>query len=60
MEKIDKALDVIQLIKLHNRVKSLEYMLYNSKQRVFNKLNKWNYLNEDTTTDAELSSGQEI
>lgn len=34
-------------------MKSLEFILYNSKQRVLNNLSKWNYLDEHTSVNSE-------
>ena len=53
LQKIDRALDLIQLVRLRNRMKSLESVLYNRKQRILNKFSKWNYLDEYSSLNSE-------
>lgn len=41
------------MIKIHSRVKSIENILFNKRQKILNKLSRWNYLWESEFTSSE-------
>jgi len=50
--KLDNALDIQTLVKTQKRLKALENVIFNSQQRVLHRMNRWNYLREDSSTSS--------
>ena len=59
-KKIGNALDLMHLIKLQQRMKTMEYLLLNRKQRILNKLSKLNYLRCSSTENSNIESDELI
>ena len=56
MNQIEKDMDVVNLVKVQQRLRTLERVLFNSKQRAIFSLSRFNYLSsesESSDTDPE-------
>lgn len=56
MNQIEKDMDVVNIVKVQQRLRTLERVLFNSKQRAIFSLSRFNYLSsesESSDTDPE-------
>lgn len=53
IKKVDDALDIVNLIRSQKRLKVLEHVIFNREQRVLNKMNRWNYLRDFSSSSSD-------
>lgn len=58
--QIDKTVDVVRLIRLQQRVRIIEKLMFSSDQRALTKLNKVFFIDPDTSGDSSSSSEDEL
>lgn len=52
VKKIGKSLDVVTLIKTQKRLKALENFLFTKPQRNLLRMNRWNYLSQNSSSSS--------
>ncbi len=52
-KKLRTSMDIVTLVRTQKRLKAIEHVLFNKSQRILNKMNRWNFLSENSSTSSD-------
>ena len=53
LSKIESSLDIVTLVRTQKRLKALENLLLTGPQKIVHKMNRWNYLSENSSSSSD-------